>query len=60
MKLSKTPHDTGAFLGDNKLAQPPFYQPTKFSIMNKPGREQGRLCSMLPHPWQWQQLEAGK
>lgn len=39
MKLSKTPHDTGAFLGDNKLAQPPFYQPTKFSIMNKPGRE---------------------
>lgn len=60
MKLSKTPHDTGAFLGDNKLAQRPFYQPTKFSIMNKPGRGWGRLCNVLQRPWQRQQLEAGK
>lgn len=56
----KLPTATGAFLGDNKLAQAPFCQPIKFSIMSKPGRGWGWLCGTLAHPWQQQQSEAGK
>lgn len=56
----KLPTTTGAFLGDNKLAQAPFCQPIKFSIMSEPERGWGWLCGMLAHPWLWQQLEAGK
>lgn len=51
----KLPTTTGAFLGDNKLAQAPFCQPIKFSIMREPGRGWGWLCGTLAHPWQQQQ-----